>query len=150
MEPVQHFSGDNNREMGLSVSMPAGLSGCNKNTAAKAYKALEGAGFIERTKEGAFSDKKRRSALYRLTHLRADISGQHTPVTSDFKSWKPDTKKRDPGRGDRLSQSPGPQSEFEEQPAPQVTLLSLVSGPSGNQSVPEFRILIIWPYQYVC
>ena len=90
------FTGFNNGEVGLSARDAGHLANCNKDTAAKALLILAERGFIQRMRPGAFSYKKRHSAVYRLTNEEMDTPSGRQPATNEFQSWRLPRKKRGP------------------------------------------------------
>lgn len=93
---ARFFNGHNNGRIGLGVRQAAELAGCNKDTAAEAFKVLEERGLIARETPGAFSMKVRHATEWRLT---AHPAGSDQHPTRDYLEWKPKDKTRSQSRG---------------------------------------------------
>lgn len=65
---LDRFKGNNNGDISLSIREAAEHANIAKATAGKAFKNLEKKGFIKKRFEGSFSQKKRLSSEYELTH----------------------------------------------------------------------------------
>lgn len=61
------YNGVNNGAISMSVREAKAELGCSLNHAAKCFRELESAGFIEATQRGAFDWKKRHATTWRLT-----------------------------------------------------------------------------------
>ncbi len=81
------YNGANNGSLAMSVRRLSERLGRKKNTAARALRELDDAGFIEPVSMGTFSRKNRRATEYRLTVHRCDLSG-HRP-SMRFMQWAP-------------------------------------------------------------
>lgn len=92
IELYLRYNGGNNGDVGLSVREAAALLGCNKDTAAKAFRDLQDRGFIRCHDKGAFHLKARHSSTWILTEFSYD--GQLP--TKNFIKWQPPSDPRKP------------------------------------------------------
>jgi len=76
VEVTRVYDGSNNGRLALSVRRAAQRCRIAKDTAARAFAELQGRGFIECVKRGAFSLKIRHAAEWRLTWHRCDVTGE--------------------------------------------------------------------------
>lgn len=74
-ELLKAYNGSNNGKLGLSVRRAAERSCISKDSAARAFQALEDAGFIEMTTKGSFRLKNRHASEWRITWLKCDLTG---------------------------------------------------------------------------
>ena len=89
MEFRKVYNGHNNGEIVMSVRQAAKLINCNKNTAAKTIKELEGKGWICQSTEGSFSQKTNKTAsTWRITNQPIG-TGVDTPATKEYARWTP-------------------------------------------------------------
>lgn len=77
--------GSNNGRIPFSVREMAEALGTSKATAWRAFTRLQDHEFIVQTKQGAFSQKVRHAAEWRLTEFRCDVTG--AMATKDFARW---------------------------------------------------------------
>ena len=83
------YNGHNNGEIVMSVRQAAKLINCNKNTAAKTIKELEGKGWIRQSTQGSFSQKTNKTAsTWRITNQPIGM-GVDTPESKEYASWTP-------------------------------------------------------------
>lgn len=87
---AKRYNGGNNGALAASARDLAAECRINKDTAAKAVKELECAGFLELAQAGAFSFKKRHAAEYRLTWLKCDQTGARASRAWKTKDATPD------------------------------------------------------------
>lgn len=78
VELARRYNGSNNGSIGFSSRTLAERLRCSKDTAAKALRELEDAGFIDTVRFGTFVQKNRKASEYRLNAFRCDLSG-HPP-----------------------------------------------------------------------
>ncbi len=89
MEFRKVYNGDNNGEIVMSVRQAAKLINCDKKTAAKTIKELEGKGWIRNVTEGSFSQKTNKTAsTWRITNQPIGM-GVDTPESKEYASWTP-------------------------------------------------------------
>ncbi len=89
MEFRKAYNGQNNGEIVMSVRQAAKLINCDKKTAAKKIKELEGKGWIRNVTEGSFSQKTNKTAsTWRITNQPIG-RGVDTPETKEYASWTP-------------------------------------------------------------
>ncbi len=89
MEFRKVYNGHNNGKIVMSVRQAAKLINCNKNTAAKTIKELEGKGWIRQSTKGSFSQKTDKTAsTWRITNKPIGM-GVDTPETKEYASWTP-------------------------------------------------------------
>ena len=89
MEFRKVYNGHNNGKIVMSVRQAAKLINCNKNTAAKTIKELEGKGWIRNVTEGSFSQKTNKTAsTWRITNKPIGM-GVDTPETKEYALWTP-------------------------------------------------------------
>ena len=89
MEFRKVYNGHNNGKIVMSVRQAAKLINCNKNTAAKTIKELEGKGWIRQSTKGSFSQKTDKTAsTWRITNQPISM-GVDTPETKEYASWTP-------------------------------------------------------------
>ncbi len=89
MEFRKVYNGHNNGNIVMSVRQAAKLINCNKNTAAKTIKELEGKGWIRQSTKGSFSQKTDKTAsTWRITNQPISM-GVDTPETKEYASWTP-------------------------------------------------------------
>jgi len=87
IELAKLYNGRNNGWLALSVRDAAERCKINKDTAAKALAALQGAGFVECVIPGGFSRKVRHATEWRLTGERCDKTG--ALPSKAFMRWRP-------------------------------------------------------------
>jgi hypothetical protein len=92
MEVYALYNGTNNGELFLSVRCAARRLSISCNTAAKAFKALEGHGFIRAAMRGTFTLKIRHATSWVLTEF--EHAGQL--ATKDFMRWQPSSEIQKP------------------------------------------------------
>jgi DNA-binding transcriptional MocR family regulator len=95
LEVASGFNGTNNGSIRMSVRELAALLGTAKDTANKALRELEDAGFIDATVVGSYTRKDRRASEYKINTHRCDLTGQ--PASKKFMYWQgvPRSDKRD-------------------------------------------------------
>jgi hypothetical protein len=74
----RRYNGTNNGTIGLSVRHLAYELKSSRDTASRALRELEDAGFIDTVKTGTFARRNRKASEYRLTVFRCDLSN-HPP-----------------------------------------------------------------------
>jgi hypothetical protein len=84
LELKQRYTGFNNGQIALGVRTAADALGVSKNTAQRAFVALEDRGFIRVATPSSF-DQKRLSREWLLTELPDDRDG--TKPSKDFMRW---------------------------------------------------------------
>jgi DNA-binding transcriptional regulator YhcF (GntR family) len=82
---ASRYNGSNNGKIAFSVRDAAKECRLSKDTAARAFKALESTGFVEIKTPGGFSRKVRHAAEWLLTEFRDDVSGELPKKT--FMRW---------------------------------------------------------------
>ncbi|MCZ6591643.1 MAG: hypothetical protein O7B98_10970 [Alphaproteobacteria bacterium] len=90
VELGRRYNGTNNGEISMSVREAANRLGCSINPAAKAFRGLEGRGFIRTHVKGAFNVKQRHATTWILTEY--EYAGKKP--TKDFMKWS--TEKQNP------------------------------------------------------
>jgi hypothetical protein len=90
VEIASRYNGRNNGFIGMSVRHAAARCNIAPNTAAKALKALQEAGFIACTERGNFNLKRPIASEYRLTTFKCDKTGE--VATKDFMKPKASSK----------------------------------------------------------
>lgn len=91
---AMRYDGKNNGYLGFSAREAAEECRVHKDTACRAFRALEERGFTQRCYMGAFSLKSRHSSEWALTMYRNDRTGE--PPTKAFARWRPAEEKRGP------------------------------------------------------
>lgn len=90
IELMRRYNGQNNGRIALSVRDAVKACRITKDTAGRAFHALEDRGFIERAVPGGFSRKVRHATEWRLTHRKCDRTG--ASGTRAFMRWRPPLK----------------------------------------------------------
>ena len=83
------YNGRNNGEIRFSLREMGEKLVVSKMTAKRAMDKLQDRGFIEKTKQGAFSMKQRHASQWRLTEFRCDRSGHL--ANHAYREWKKQT-----------------------------------------------------------
>jgi hypothetical protein len=127
----QRYNGTNNGEIGYSVREAADI-GLHKNTAKAAFDHLIERGFLEVTRQAAFTTKTRESRTFRITALPVGEAA----ATKDFMRWVPaaSAPKNRTQSLHRDRQSPNRDSERQS-----ATILPLIVPPQGP-STPKSTI----------
>lgn len=88
VELLMVYNGQNNGTIGASVRRLSLRCGIAKDTASKALGELQERGFIECTKQGAFSLKLRHASEWRLTWLQCNLTNREP--SKAFMRWSPE------------------------------------------------------------
>lgn len=81
MEVMRRYNGSNNGDIALSCREASELCNIGKDTAARAFKELQDAGFIKVDTIAGFRNKHRVSTRWVVTHERCD----ELPPTNEWK-----------------------------------------------------------------
>lgn len=94
VEILHRFKGTNNGDIALSCREAAQLCNISNTTASRAFKTLQGRGFIKVGRAAGFNLKNRTSTRWIVTHEAID--GKIAP-SNEWQSWKPDSKNSEHG-----------------------------------------------------
>lgn len=109
IEAASTYNGSNNGFLAIPARRIADELGIGKSTAARALRSLIIKGFLEVTRESAFSVKHRKAAEYRLTHRKCDRTG--ALPSRAYQLWRPAKNANHGAISDRLSPTGGTVSE---------------------------------------
>jgi hypothetical protein len=90
---LDKYAGNNNGQIGASTRKIADECRINRETAGRALKELQEAGFLDRVKDASLCGREWLSPEWRLTFLRCDVTGQ--PPSNRFLRIKPAAARRE-------------------------------------------------------
>jgi DNA-binding transcriptional MocR family regulator len=117
VELCRRYDGANNGRIAMSARDLAARLKCSKDTAARALRELEDAGFITTVKIGTFSRKNRLASEYRLNLHPCDVTGAPPDRRWNATRWRPDGPTRRTSRSDiadNVPRSSGSRSEMKD------------------------------------